>query len=418
MVEWSRPALETELTKRLSPDELNEHKNSILDSISYKKPLLLGQYKYRRLVHGTTLHGTQVAEHDRHILDDFQFLTAANPWDNLAVLGAIQNFDMRQEPLTYYHRTGPVGAMFAELTRRGKDKEHVAMVGLGTGSVSCYAQKGQQLTFYEIDPTVKKLVADTDKYFTYVDDARKRGANVDFRMGDARLKLKDTDDKYALLLIDAFSSDSIPIHLLTVEAVGLYLERLKEDGILALHISNKFVRLEPVVAAIAEKHNLEARVWNDDAEGRHGKTASSWVVLARKREDLGDRLCSPISDLCGKYGESEQLFEVVKATYPELKSVLEKTPTKQQETLLKWLDERTSDPQAKQFATWIRKYNSEYVTLMDILQRETGYGFRPLRLLRGVDAWTDDYADVMRVMMIPELQAVRKFFNLPTPVER
>ena len=120
--------------------------------------IVLGEYQYVRLVHGTTLHGTQVAAHERHILDDFQFLTAANPWDNLAVLGAVQNFDMRQEPLTYYHRTGPVGAMFAELTRRGKDKEHVAMVGLGSGSVSCYAQKGQRLTFYEIDPAVRRLV--------------------------------------------------------------------------------------------------------------------------------------------------------------------------------------------------------------------------------------------------------------------
>ena len=115
-----------------------------------------------------------------------------------------------------------------------------------------------------------------------------------------------TDDKYALLLIDAFSSDSIPVHLLTVEAVKLYLKRLTDDGILALHISNKFVQLEPVVAAIAEHLQLVARVWNDDAEGRmHGKTASSWVVLARKREDLGEQLCSPIGDWCGKFGDDE-----------------------------------------------------------------------------------------------------------------
>ena len=129
-------------------------------------------------------------------------------------------------------------------------------------------------------------------------------------------------------------------------------------------------------------------------------------------------MCSPVSDLCGQYGETEQLIEVVRATYPELKGVLEKSPTKQQEATLKWLEERTNDPQAQRFAAWIRKYNSEYITLMGILQKETGYGFRPLDLLEGVDAWTDDYADVMRVMMIPELQAVRKFFGLPTPVRR
>jgi len=429
--EMPRHAFEKEVEKLIGADEFAQNREKILRTTFSKekpgnsavrdandKPIVLGRYEYHRLVHGTTLHGTQVAKHERHILDDFQFLTAANPWDNLAVLGAIQTFDMRQEPLTYYHRTGPVGAMFAELTRRGKDQAHVAMVGLGTGSVSCYAHKGQKLTFYEIDATVKKLVADEEaKYFSYVRDARDRGADLDFRMGDARLKLKVTDDKYALLLIDAFSSDSIPVHLLTVEAVKLYLERLADDGILALHISNKFVRLEPVVAAIAEELGLVARVWNDDAEGRHGKTASSWVALARKREDLGNRLCSPISDMMAKFGD-EQIYEVLRYTYPELKALLDKNPAKQQETILQWLDKRTDDPQAKEFATWIRKYGSEYESLMTVLQRETGYGFRPVRVLKGVDAWTDDYADVMRVMMIPELQKVRKFFGLPTPVEK
>jgi hypothetical protein len=508
-----------ELHKLLNSDELKQYESLIMrhtvtsqsqEPTSVKgadgRPLLVGRYEYRRLVHGTTLHGTQVGQHDRHILDDFQFLTAASPWDNLAVLGAVQNFDMRQEPLTYYHRTGPVGAMFAELTRRGKDTEHVAMVGLGTGSASCYAKKGQRLTFYEIDPAVRRLVEkpwkvmnekelrergcapvtdpevrqlveqlkgvqildqatydekvreykeklrafndDWRRYaeeaerrkaagedpgeapqqpvgppvapdigpFTFVDDARRRGAEIDFRMGDARLKLKHTDDKYALLLVDAFSSDSIPVHLLTNEAVGLYLDRLKDDGILALHISNKYVRLEPVVAAIAKHHNLEARVWNDDAEGQYGKTASSWVALARKREDLGPRLCSDLGDDVGQFGDA-QLLSVIKELYPEVSGALERAPAKQKETVLEYLEKRTTDPRAQRYAALVRKYGL-YATLMDVLRAETGYGFRPIRMLDGVDAWTDDYADVMRVMMIKELQAVRKFFGLPTPVER
>lgn len=400
------------------------------------KPIVMGRYEYLRLVHGTTLHGTQVSYHDRHILDDFQMLTAANPWDNLAVWGAIHTFDARQEPLTYYHRTGPVGAMFNELKRRGKEKEPVAMVGLGTGSVACYAEKGQKLTFYEIDPAVRNIVEKPTKVmnekevrekgaapimgpFTYVDDARKRGAEIDFRMGDARLMLKqDTDRKYQLLLVDAFSSDSIPVHLLTNEAVQLYLDRLTDDGILALHISNKYVRLEPVVAAIAAHHNLVARVWNDDAERQHGKTASSWVVLARSREALGEKLCSPIGDYLNDYYASATLLSVIEQKYPELKKALEKGREKQQDTILAYLEGQSNDPQAKLFASWIQKYRSEYTTLMGILQGETGYGFRPVERLDGVDAWTDDYADVMRVMMIPELQAVRKFFGLPTPVER
>lgn len=492
-------------------------------------PVLMHQFTFRRLVHGTTLHGTQVAKHQRHVWDQLQLMTFANPWDNLAVGGAQIAYDARQEPLTYYHRTGPVGAMFQELLARGREKDHVAMVGLGTGSVSCYARPGQRLTFYEIDPLVTKLVADTDEYFTYVRDAKKRGAVLDFRMGDARLKLKVTDDKYSLLLVDAFSSDSIPVHLLTVEAVRLYLERMKDDGILALHISNKYVRLEPVVAAIAKELGLVAYVWNDDDGSglrKFGKTASSWVALARKKEHLGERLASPAGDLVGMYDGGTQLGDAIKASFPDLPkdtdgplggtrlvrllkvllpefatafpagtpnseeaakwltdrgdahgrqyaAALRTPPTAapdklatliervypdalaavkagtpvaewleardapgkryaelvrrygldaglqsvtQTETLIIWLDSR-KDATAKRYADWLRKYRSEYVTLMTILQNETGYAFRPVIVLEGVDAWTDDYADVMRVMMIKELQMLRKFFGLPTPVD-
>lgn len=319
------------------------------------------------------------------------------------------------------------------------------MVGLGTGSVSCFAQKGQRLTFYEIDPAVKRLVADDEKYFTYVKDAERRGAHLDFRMGDARLKLKQTDDKYALLLIDAFSSDSIPIHLLTVESVGLYLDRLKDDGILALHISNKFVDLEPVVAAIAERHKLVAWVWNDTVRdppppGQAGKTSSTWVALARDRTHLGDRLASPVGDLVNAYGTGTPLFEILKDRYPDLEPALrkrdnlpdlkdlkdfkppkepDKEKEKTQKTLvLEFLDKRTGDAEAKKFAGWIRRADSEYTTPMEILKADTGYGFRPVRKATGVDAWTDDYADVMRVMTIDEVKAVRKFFGLPTVDDR
>jgi hypothetical protein len=184
-------------------------------------------------------------------------------------------------------------------------------------------------------------------------------------------------------------------------------------------------------------------VWNDDSERMHGKTASSWVVLARKPEHLGDRLCSPIGELIGKYGADEQVFEALKHTYPELQALLEKTQPKlpdlknlkdpkeleklkeqkeperdQKKLVLEWLDKRTGDELAEQCAKGIRLRNSEYSTLMEILKEATGYGFRPVRKLKYVDAWTDDYADVMRVMTIEQLQSVRKLFGLPTPVER
>ncbi|MCI0705688.1 MAG: fused MFS/spermidine synthase [Planctomycetia bacterium] len=393
-----------------------------------------GEIEYVRLVHGTTLHGTQVKKLDKNVLDMFQALTAAHPLENITIAGAVHVFDMRQEPLTYYHRSGPVGAMFAELTRKGRDREHVAMVGLGTGSVSCYAQKGQKLTYYEIDPAVRRIVETPWKVmnpeevkqgkepimgpFTYVDDARKRGAEIDFRMGDARLKLKeDTDRKYALLLVDAFSSDSIPVHLLTIEAVQLYLERITEDGILALHISNKFVSLEPVVAKIAQDLRQEypdftALVWNDNVEERApGKTASSWVVLAKKRETLG-KLYSPIADLIDEFGGDEQIRRVVESRYPDIKQAIEKAPTKQQDAMIEWLKARTDDKQAQFFARLMDDYGA-FKTLMPILLMESGHGFRPVRGAKNMSTWTDDYADVMRVMMIPQLQKIRSFFGLP-----
>jgi hypothetical protein len=302
---------------------------------------------FNRLVHGTTLHGTQFNEaFVRHWRDDLQFMIPNSPWDVVVIAGANWHYDVRQEPLTYYHRTGPVGAAFRELrTRKGgaDAKAPVAMVGLGTGSVSCYALPGQKLVFYEIDPAVKSLVADSDRFFTYVRDARNRGAEVDIRLGDARLKLKeDVDARYALLFVDAFSSDAIPVHLITREAVQLYMDRLTEDGILALHISNKYVALEPVVAAIAQDLGLEARIWNDSSERHIGKTASSWVVLARNLRNLG--------------------------------------------TL--------GLPQEEQ-----QKYGTD---------------FRPLHPLKNMEAWTDDYADVLRVMMLDEVRRLRRLFGLPT----
>ncbi len=384
--------------------------------------MLAGKYEYRRFVMGGILHGTQAHRHDRHILDDFQLMTAANPWENIACLGAIQRFDMRDEPLTYHHRTGPIGAIYSELrTRKGgaDAKAPVAVFGLTAGTQACYALRGQTMTFYEADPVVKKLVADTDKYFSYVSDARKRGAEIEIRLGDKRAKLKeDKDRKYALVVVD--TADSFPFNtdIFTKEAVQEYLNRLTDDGIIALHISNKYLRFEPMFAQMAEELKLTARLWNDDAESRHGKTASSWLVLARSKRALGARLCSPISDLMVEYPYTWTLMDVMVRTYPDLKRELAKAPVEPQETMLKWLDARTNDPQAAQFAAWIRKHKSEYVTLMELLRAETGYGFRPAQTLPAVTAWTDARADIFILWMNPQLQAVRRFFGYPTPIER
>ena len=263
----------------------------------------------REMSHGTTLHGRQFksrykvpiprtdpkkpSEYDGReysvlpqFRDDIRALGVSSPWESIALLGAKEAWDQSGDPLTYYHRTGPVGALNREaFARKGLPK--VGMVGLGTGSGAAYAIRGQSMTFYEIDPAVKDMIED-GKHFTYVTDARRRGADVDIVMGDARLMLeKHKGPQYDLLLIDAFSSDSIPVHLLTVESVKLYRERLAPKGLLALHVSNRYLRLEPIVAAIAEKNGMVCRIWADADNPAPGKTESSWIVLADSEADLG-----------------------------------------------------------------------------------------------------------------------------------
>src|SRR5262249_5241842 len=176
-------------------------------------------------------------------------------------------------------------------------KAPVAVLGLEAGTVAAYALPGQRFTFYEADPALKRLVADTDKYFSYISDARKRGADIQIRIGNRPEKVQeDKDRKYALILVDQAESFPHPTDVFTREAVQLYFDRMAEDGILALHISNRELKLEPVVSAIARDLKLTGRIWDDDAEKRPGKVASSWVVLARKPEHLGS-LYSPLGDL-------------------------------------------------------------------------------------------------------------------------
>src|SRR5439155_6829326 len=150
--------------------------------------------------HGNTVHGRQSVEPDR-----------------------------RREPLTYYHPTGPIGQVFAAFSGAAA-KSQVGVVGLGTGSLAAYGASGQQFTYYEIDPAVDRLAHDT-RYFTFVHDSP---ARVEVILGDARLTLADAPPRqYGLLVIDAFSSDAIPLHLLTREALQLYLDKLADDGLLA-----------------------------------------------------------------------------------------------------------------------------------------------------------------------------------------
>jgi len=162
----------------------------------------------------------------------------------------------------------------------------VAAVGLGVGTLGTYAQPGQQWTFFEIDPAIERI-ARTRDYFSFMDACGERCHVV---IGDARISLgRVPRQSYDLLVLDAFSSDSIPIHLMTREAMSLYMSRLRPDGVLVMHVSNLHLQLTPIVARLAASEGLVG-VHEIDAGGKswpEGKTGSHWIVMARHAADLG-----------------------------------------------------------------------------------------------------------------------------------
>ena len=213
------------------------------------------QGRYHALAHGTTLHGLQALAPQR-----------------------------RAEPLTYFHQTGPFGQAWQALPRATTARE-VAVVGLGVGTMASYARPGQRWTFFEIDPAIEQI-ARTPAYFSFMEDCGDRCRVV---IGDARISLNRVPQgSYDLLVLDAFSSDSIPIHLLTREAVALYLSRLVPDGVLVMHISNRHLTLAPIVARLAASEGLTAMQQIDRPGDKRpeGKSDSHWIVMARTPADL------------------------------------------------------------------------------------------------------------------------------------
>ena len=205
------------------------------------------------LIHGTTMHGTEFTDPR-----------------------------LRREPLAYYARSGPVGQLLALAGLRPR----VAAVGLGTGALACYRKPGESWTFFEIDAAVERIARDS-RFFHYLPDC---GAGTNVVLGDGRLSLKAMPDaSYDLIVIDAFSSDSIPMHLLTREAVALYLRKLKPRGVILFNISNEYLRLEPVVSALvasvgaAGRHQIFQPSREQVAEGA---TASEWMAIAATDADL------------------------------------------------------------------------------------------------------------------------------------
>ncbi|NBO90809.1 MAG: hypothetical protein EBV06_00605 [Planctomycetia bacterium] len=288
------------------------------------------RYFVNRLVHGTTLHGKQFLEDD-----------------------------LRNLPTSYYHATGPVGMVMRGYNRFNEKEKRwpgIAVIGLGTGTVAAYANAGQRLDYYDIDQVVVDISYNQRRYFTFCEDAKKRGVDIGLILGDARLTCDPSnplnkqadpekrglprlrpmerwdeekseyrnpppqpeygpklmaDDKYGMIFADAFSSDAIPVHLITREAMMIYLRRLEKDGIILVHISNRYLDLQPVLANIVtdlrengvrdEKGNVIEEVPNlvsyhmsDDDEIAPGKSRSHWVAITRDVKNIERLLQVPM----------------------------------------------------------------------------------------------------------------------------
>jgi hypothetical protein len=220
----------------------------------------------------------------------------------------------RRWPITYFHPTSGIGQIFtqfswpdvrlpASLVGLGalpgplpagllvdtQSEPPFCVVGLGTGTLAAHARPWQALHIYEIDPVVRGLSLPPPgqpMMFTYVADARARGAHVPIIMGDGRLKLREMRDNekyYHIIVLDAFSSDAIPVHLLTADAVAEYLTKLVDGGVLIFNTTNRYVDIRGVLAKIAEHHDLESLTYGDHDDGVPDKFGSDWVVMRRRQ---------------------------------------------------------------------------------------------------------------------------------------
>lgn len=219
---------------------------------------------WRILVHGTTTHGMQAFSP-----------SATDP----------SKMEPNRAPATYYFVTGPLGQFFVQYQNDARTAR-VGAIGLGVGSLAAYSRPGNRFTFYEIDPVVRDIASDPG-LFGYISGAR---GTVDIVIGDGRRMIAAAPDgEFGLIVLDAFSSDAIPIHLMTVDAFRTYVAKLQPNGVLMAHITNRYFDLKPVIARIAKELGLTAMVCQDFAtakEAEQGKLNSTWVALARSSQDF------------------------------------------------------------------------------------------------------------------------------------
>jgi hypothetical protein len=263
----SATRLETHVPKRsdqLIPDKQNKQEPNSLFKTLFIEHNLIGllqikpelQERYHLLLHGATMHGSQ----------------SLNP-------------ARRREPLSYFHRTGPLGQLFAAVNAK-KINTQVAVVGLGIGTIVCYARPGDCFTFYELDPAVERIARSS--HFTFLQDCP---AKVEVVIGDGRLSLQQASEaRYDLIILDAFNSNAVPLHLFTKEALNLYLSRLTDGGVLVFNISCHYLDLKSVLGNLASDAGVTCVCQENnhltDKETEAGKTPSAWVAMVRRQSDI------------------------------------------------------------------------------------------------------------------------------------
>ncbi len=215
------------------------------DFFGVKKVLFDPNENVRKLLHGDTMHG-------------------------------IESLDptLAGQPLSYYHKTGPIGDVMELISRR--PNQHVGVVGLGTGTIAAYGGPDRKITFFDVDPQVEQIARG---FFTFT---RRCGDACNIVIGDGRLAIQaQPDHEFDVIVLDAFNSDSIPAHLVSREAVRMYMTKLKPNGILLFHVSNRYLDVEKLATAVVEDEGLPAFVRHDDDETPAGKASSDYVATAR-----------------------------------------------------------------------------------------------------------------------------------------
>ncbi|NLS73567.1 class I SAM-dependent methyltransferase [Bradyrhizobium brasilense] len=225
--------------------------------------------QYHVLMHGTTIHGAEKFKND----------------DGTPVAG-------KPEPISYYYKDGGIGRAITAIRERKGAPLKVAVIGLGSGTLTCASAPGEDWRFFEIDQSMVDTARDP-KYFTYIQNCE---PNLKPVIGDARLTFaKEPDGLYDLIIVDAYSSDAIPIHLATEEAMAIYKEKLAPQGAVVMHVSNRHLELASVVVGIADANDMKSWVYSEDS-GRDNEYifSTSVVVSAREEEDVGKLASSDV----------------------------------------------------------------------------------------------------------------------------